>query len=272
MPLLSAILAGGFGLVASARAQGGAGSLTRLEETETSLNAQRSQNENRLSRLLTVLMRFRSDPPPALLVSPDDASRAIRAAILVKAITPQLQARAKVYALAAQEIARQRRLVATASAATFSTESDLAEEVRTDPVGSGLPRVLTPPRSLDAPVKGPILHGFGDVLAGGDRANGVVYLAAERASVGAPQGGLVQYAGPVKGWGVILILRMAGGYHLVLAGLERSNVAVGQVISTGAEVGVVGSGGPKALYLEVRAGSDPVDPTAWLKAGRESKG
>ena len=38
------------------------------------------------------------NPPPALLVSPGDARDAVRAAILVKAMTPQLQDRARTYA------------------------------------------------------------------------------------------------------------------------------------------------------------------------------
>ena len=88
-----------------------------------------------------------------------------------------------------------------------------------------------------------------------------------RAKVDAPQAGLVQYVGPVKGWGVILILRLAGGYHLVLAGLDRANVVVGQSVAAGAPVGWMPDGrqGPPELYLEVRERGEPVDPGRWLK-------
>jgi septal ring factor EnvC (AmiA/AmiB activator) len=90
----------------------------------------------------------------------------------------------------------------------------------------------------------------------------------------------VQYVGPVKGWGVILILRLAGGYHLVLAGLDRTSVSVGQSVAAGEAVGWMPNGrqsandgmdGAKAsweLYLEVRDQGVPVDPGRWLnKAG-----
>ncbi|MDF2901422.1 MAG: peptidase family, partial [Phenylobacterium sp.] len=89
--------------------------LERLNVRETVLNAEQGRNLNRMARLLTALAQFRRDPPPALMVSPQDATEAVRAAILVKAITPELQRRAKAYALEAGEIARQRRLAAVAS-------------------------------------------------------------------------------------------------------------------------------------------------------------
>nr|QQZ50370.1 hypothetical protein JKL49_01230 [Phenylobacterium glaciei] len=101
--------------------------LQSLNVRETVLSAEQGRNLNRLARLLTVLEQFRRDPPPALLVSPDDAVSAVRAAILVKAITPELQRRAKLYAAEASEIARQRRLAAVASEALFTADSQLAE-------------------------------------------------------------------------------------------------------------------------------------------------
>jgi septal ring factor EnvC (AmiA/AmiB activator) len=85
----------------------------------------------------------------------------------------------------------------------------------------------------------------------------------------------VQYVGPVKGWGVILILRLAGGYHLVLAGLDRTSVSVGRSVAAGETVGFMPDGGQsvggkasRELYLEVRNQGVPVDPGHWLnKAG-----
>ncbi|HEX5379702.1 MAG TPA: peptidoglycan DD-metalloendopeptidase family protein [Phenylobacterium sp.] len=222
-----------------------------------------------------MLERFRRDPPPALLVSPRDAVDAARAAILVKAITPELQRRAKVYALEAREIARQRRLAAVASETLFTTDSVSADHLlppgaRPVDLKEGLDdEVVSPPAVLLAPSPGPVVHRFGERLTGGGRANGLTIRTASRAKVEAPQGGLVQYVGPVKGWGVILILRMAGGYHLVLAGLDRATVGVGQSVAAGSPVGWMPEGrhSPADLYLEVRARGEPVDPGRWLKAG-----
>ena len=81
----------------------------------------------------------------------------------------------------------------------------------------------------------------------------------------------VKYVGPVKGWDVIVILRLAGGYHLVLAGLERTSVQVGQSVAESQPVGWAPDGRQSSseLYLEVREQGSPVDPMRWLnkKAG-----
>jgi septal ring factor EnvC (AmiA/AmiB activator) len=108
---------------------------------------------------------------------------------------------------------------------------------------------------------------FGQPVAGGGRANGLTLSAARGARVASPGAGLVQYVGPVKGWGTILILRLAGGYHLVLAGLERTSVDVGQSVAPGQPVGWMPDGrqSTSELYLEVREQGAPVDPGRWMK-------
>ncbi|MFN3512277.1 MAG: murein hydrolase activator EnvC family protein [Phenylobacterium sp.] len=246
--------------------------LERLNLRETVLNAEQGRNINRLARLLTALEMFGRDPPPALLVSPEDATQAVRAAILVKAITPELQKLARQHAAEASEIARQRRLAAVASEALFTTDSELAEqraiEEATPPGAARPPAILgPPPERLLTPVDGRLARGFGDELSGGGRAAGMTIAAPAGAAVRAPAAGQVQYVAPVKDWGVILILRLAGGYHLVLAGLDRATVAVGQSVAAGAPVGRMPDGklSPSDLYLEVRARGAPVDPARWLE-------
>jgi septal ring factor EnvC (AmiA/AmiB activator) len=266
--LALALGAGALALAAETRDK-----LERLNMRETSLTAEQGRNLNRFARLLTVLERFRRDPPPALLVSPNDAVDAARAAILVKAITPELRRRARIYAVEAREIARQRRLAAVASEALFTSDSTVADHRAVPGDGpidlkEGLAgEMIAPPVALLPPAAGPVVHRFGQALAGGGRANGMTIRTASKAKVDAPQAGLVQYVGPVKGWGVIVILRLAGGYHLVLAGLDRVDVGVGQSVAAGAPVGWMPDGRqtPAELYLEVRERGEPVDPGRWLK-------
>ena len=106
-PIAFAALAAGVVAVAATQER-----LARLNVEETQLSAEQAHNMNQLSRLLSVLQQLRRDPPPALLVSPRDAKDAVRAAILVKAMTPDLQTRALSYAREAAEMMRQRRLAA----------------------------------------------------------------------------------------------------------------------------------------------------------------
>jgi septal ring factor EnvC (AmiA/AmiB activator) len=268
-------LATGVATAASQRAK-----LERLNIEESELAAQQGRNLNQLARLLTVLQRLKRDPPPALLVSPGDARDAVRAAILVKAMTPQLLGRAQKFAVEAGEIARQRRLAAVRSEAIFTAESKAADGLR-DGGDHGLmtsetdiarlpppdQRVTGPLKTLLPPAPGRVTQPFGALLPGGGHANGLTILTAKGAAVQSPGGGQVVYVGPVKGWGVILILRMTSGYHLVLGGLDRATVGAGQSVAVGAPVGFMPDERQSAseLYFEVREDGVPVNPTRWMR-------
>lgn len=261
------------GLVAAAAAAETSGQLARLNAAETELAVDQGLNLHRLSRLLSVLEQLKRDPPPALLVSPQDAKDAVRAAILVKALTPDLQARAQTYAQGAGEVMRQRRLAAVQSEALFERDSQAADALpQPGTAAAGLKtsadggETQVPPQRLVWPAQGTLTRRFGDPLVGGGRANGLTLAAAKGAKAVSPGAGVVQYVGPVKGWGVIVILRLAGGYHLVLAGLERTSVQVGQSVAERQPVGWAADGrqSTSELYLEVREQGSPVDPMRWL--------
>ncbi len=268
------------GLALGAAAWATTSDLERLNVAETELSVDQGVNMHRLARLLSVLEQLKRDPPPALLVSPDDAKDAVRAAILVKALTPQLRDRAQTYAAGAGEVMRQRRLAAVQSEALFERDS-LAAEALPEPDNSvnlrirgtvtGDAMALRPPARLVLPAQGSVVRCFGAPLTGGGRSNGLTLSAGSGARVVSPAAGLVQYVGPVKGWDVIVILRLAGGYHLVLAGLERTSVQVGQSVAESQPVGWTPDDRQSSteLYLEVREQGSPVDPMRWLnkKAG-----
>jgi murein hydrolase activator len=248
--------------------------LARLNMRETQLTAEQSRNMSQLARLLSVIEQLRRDPPPALLVSPQDARDAARAAILVRAMTPELQQRARAYAHEAGEMVRQRRLAAVASEAVFTSESEHAEAAPAP--AQAVPSLrgpaaqftgpVTAPDRLLTPVSAQLVRRFGEPAPGGGRSNGLSYAAPRGARVGAPAAGVVQYVGPVKGWGVILILRLTGGYHLVLAGLAGASIGVGQSVAPGQPVGWMPDTrqSTSELYLEVRQRGAPVDPGRWM--------
>jgi septal ring factor EnvC (AmiA/AmiB activator) len=249
--------------------------LARLNLREAELTAEQAHNMSQLARLLSVVEQLRRDPPPALLVSPQDARDAARAAILVKALTPELQARARAYAREAGEMVRRRRLAAVASEAVFTSESARADAAPTpQPAAPNLrgdqaapfSGPTSPPERLLTPVSGPLIRRFAEPAPGGGRANGLSYAALRGARVSSPASGVVQYAGPVKGWGVILIFRLTGGYHLVLAGMAQASVGVGQSVAPGQPVGWMPDARQSAseLYLEVRERGAPVDPGRWM--------
>jgi septal ring factor EnvC (AmiA/AmiB activator) len=101
--------------------------LEALHQRESALTAELGRDRGQLARLLSALQLFRRDPPPALLVSPGDARDAVRAAILIRAMTPELQARAEGYARQARAVAALRREAAAASEQLFTAESLVAD-------------------------------------------------------------------------------------------------------------------------------------------------
>jgi len=117
------------------------------------------------------------------------------------------------------------------------------------------------------PGDGRVIHKFGAPLVSGSHARGLTIQTALGAAVQAPATAQVQYVGPVKGWGVILILKMSGGYHLVLAGLDRATVESGQSVAAGAPVGWMPDErqSRSELYFEVREDGVPVDPLRWMR-------
>jgi len=101
--------------------------LASLNAREAQLAARMGANQTELSRLLSALQTFTRDPPPALFVHPRDAKKAVRAAILIRAVTPELKRRADGYAAQATEHQKVRRAAAAAAGDLFTAESSLAD-------------------------------------------------------------------------------------------------------------------------------------------------
>lgn len=131
---------------------------------------------------------------------------------------------------------------------------------------------LEAPRSGNLPVPGRIVGAFGAAKDGAP-SDGVTVSSRPGASVIAPQGGTVVFAGPFKGLGKLLIIEHRGAYHLLLAGLARIDASIGEKVLAGEPVGVMPATGPAdpTLYMELRRKGRPVNPTPWLSARRNGK-
>jgi septal ring factor EnvC (AmiA/AmiB activator) len=294
--------------------------LAALNAREADLDGRLGGDQAKLARLLGALELFRRDPPPALLVDPHDVRDAVRAAILIRAITPEIEARARALKAEALQITQARREAAMASADLFIAESDVADRrakieslitVKTDlehraaadaaaanqdiaalsdrartlrgltqEVGAAVPAAAVtnePPnpetaglfgaaKAFTPPVSGEPSLRFDQAQPGGSRSLGWTWRTKPGELVAAPAPALVDYAGPLKGWGVVLILRLGGGYHLVLAGLDAALVTPGRTVTPGQPIGRMAAAGgiPQDLYFEIRKHDAPVDPARWL--------
>ena len=333
----------------------------RIAETETRLTAL-SANEDTIRRslasrraviaeVLAALQRLGRKPPPALLVSPEDALQAVRAAILLGAVLPDMKTevdtlladlselvrvRSQIDAereglgrdLAALSQERTRMTVLVQERQRKQTETEKALEaekaragqlarqaeslkdliarleqevasaaraaaaaqVKADLKGApNDPSRLAPAiafasakGALPLPISGNKIREFGAPDGLGGTEKGLTVASRANAQVTAPCDGWVVYAGPFRSYGQLLILNAGGGYHVLLAGMERISVDLGQFVLTGEPVAVMG-GGPQSaaaiatgskqpvLYIEFRKDGTPVDPSPWWATTNSEK-
>jgi septal ring factor EnvC (AmiA/AmiB activator) len=76
------------------------------------------------------------------------------------------------------------------------------------------------------------------------------------------------FAGPFRGYGLILIVEHPNGYHSLIAGLGRIDTKVGQRVLAGEPLGVMGTppDGNPDLYFELRRNGQPINPQRGLPA------
>lgn len=322
---------------------------TQADGVRASFNARRAT----LAEIIATLERIGRQPPPAIAVDAADARSAVRSAMLLGAVLPEIRIQADSLAADLQEIARLSRDARTerarlakdaeklaeererlsllveekrkaretsaeqlnaeraaaeelASKATslqgligtlerdLSTARKAADDARAASSGTrpsaGDPSRLAPAVAfastrghLPYPAAGPIEAKFGDDDGYGGQRQGIVIGAAPGAQVSAPADGWVVYAGPFRSYGKILILNLGDGYHMLLAGMDRIDVDLGQFVLAGEPVGTVAGqifanavAAAKAqpqssLYVELRKDSAPIDPAPWWAATGEQE-
>ncbi|MDW3204685.1 MAG: peptidoglycan DD-metalloendopeptidase family protein [Alphaproteobacteria bacterium] len=137
--------------------------------------------------------------------------------------------------------------------------------------------VITPPSVGD------LIQRYGQDTGYGQTAKGIVIETRPDAAVLSPFDGKVVFAGPFRDLGPILIIEHDGGYHTVLAGFARIDVAGGHWVLAGEPIGIMphantvvseftggkslGSGTRPRLYMELRREGHPVNPLRWITAG-----
>ncbi|MCY6383454.1 murein hydrolase activator EnvC family protein [Hoeflea prorocentri] len=334
--------------------------LASLNGRETSARASLNARRGVLAEVLAALQRMGRNPPPALLVSPEDALSSVRSAILLGAVVPEIReqtqqlvddlkeltdirasiANERELLLAtlenqaeeeerltlllaekrklteqsqeklALEAEASQRLAARAKSledliASLGTEIDsvrkaaaearLAEKRREEEAKEqrqkareqareGTPDAnrIAPAfafsklkKKLELPVAGSQKFGFGEDDGSGQTLQGMTVSTVADAIVTAPADGWVVYSGPFRSYGELIILNAGDGYHLVLAGMGRTNADIGQFVVAGEPIGrmtrtkvvsasvlALASTEP-TLYIEFRKNGKPVDPAPW---------
>ncbi|WP_439372448.1 murein hydrolase activator EnvC family protein [Bradyrhizobium sp. DASA03120] len=198
---------------------------------------------------------------------------------LITKMEQDLQSAAKAAEKAA-EAARQAEAKAAANAAASAKSGPAAfkDRSRTTPaIAFASAKGLLP-----LPVNGNKIRDFGGSDGVGGVQKGISLATKPGSQVTTPCDGWVVYAGPFRSYGQLLILNAGGGYHVLIAGMERISVNIGQFVLTGEPVANMGSTSQVAsilatnasqpvLYVEFRKDGTPIDPGPWWAANEGEK-
>ncbi|MDA9422844.1 MULTISPECIES: murein hydrolase activator EnvC family protein [Bradyrhizobium] len=198
---------------------------------------------------------------------------------LIAKMEQDLQSAARAAEKAA-EAARQAEAKAAASANTSAKSGPAAfkDRSRTTPaIAFASAKGLLP-----LPVNGNKIRDFGGSDGVGGVQKGISLATRPGSQVTTPCDGWVVYAGPFRSYGQLLILNAGGGYHVLIAGMERISVNIGQFVLTGEPVATMGSTSQVAsilatnasqpvLYVEFRKDGTPIDPGPWWAANEGEK-
>lgn len=194
---------------------------------------------------------------------------------LIAKMEQDLQSAAKAAEKAA-EAARQAEAKAAASAK--SGPGAFKDKSRTTPAMA----FASAKGLLPLPVNGNKIRDFGGSDGAGGVQKGISLATKPGSQVTTPCDGWVVYAGPFRSYGQLLILNAGGGYHVLIAGMERISVNIGQFVLTGEPVATMGSTSQVAsilatnasqpvLYVEFRKDGTPIDPGPWWAANEGEK-
>jgi murein hydrolase activator len=334
--------------------------LEPLDDREQALRTSLEQRRSVTAEVLAALQRIGRHAPNALVIKAEDALQAVRSAMMLGAVLPEMRQQAEVLAADLAELVRlrqqiagerdrlardlfvladerqrlsvfiderQKRLAAaeqaladerqraaqlarqaenlnqliaklehgldtaarTARAAARASEDAKTSSGRPDLAALRDPGRLSPAvafasakGTLPLPVNGARIKEFGAADGLGGTEKGVSIAARPGGQITAPCDGWVVYAGPFRNYGQLLILNAGGGYHVLLAGMERISVDLGQFVVTGEPVAVMGDGTQSAvakaggvsqpvLYVEFRKDGVPVDPGPWWAVNEGQK-
>lgn len=327
--------------------------LISLREQEDGIRVSLQTRRGALAEVLAALQRMGLNPPPAILVRPDDALASVRSAVLLGAVVPEmreqteelmddlkdmqritasisaeqerltvarvsqaeeqkrqsllLEEKQKLQAVSEEELMAARKrseelaskagslkdLIASLDEqmASVRNAAEAARKAEADRLDAGRERAgqaepddrhlsaqadfATLRGRLALPAAGKTVRHFGEKDNVGGVMMGEILETPPSATITSPSDGVVLYAGAFRSYGQLLILDAGRGYHVVMAGMGRINVAQGQFVLAGEPVGLmaekllasvasvdVGNSSP-LLYIEFRKDGKPVDPAPW---------
>jgi septal ring factor EnvC (AmiA/AmiB activator) len=323
--------------------------ILKLRKEEIILRADLAEKQEVLSELLAGLQRLEQNPPPALVVEPNDVLAALRGAMMFGTLVPELRTEAEILAKKLARLDRIRlavekeKSVLSASVTSLKTAqidldqlvarkkqmvfegsgkldgekrraAELAEKakslkqliaelaaarLRQEAIKTKQALALEAEKKrqeefllrpsvafsrtlgrLEYPVQGQILKRFGQDDGLGSELRGLAVATRALAQVTTPADGKVEFAGPFRSYGQLLILNAGEGYLVLMAGMKEISADIGQSVRAGEPVGIMGKGpfsvtllgdqiqeARPVLYVEFRKNGEAVDSAPWWIGG-----
>ncbi|WP_227319127.1 murein hydrolase activator EnvC [Cedecea davisae] len=170
------------------------------------------------------------------------------------------KARAEREAREAEQV-RDKQQQASNKGTTYKpTESERSLMSRTGGLGS-------PRGQAYWPVRGSLLHRYGEQLQGELRWKGIVIAASEGTEVKAIADGRVILADWLQGYGLVVVIEHGKGDMSLYGYNQSALVSVGTQVRAGQAIALVGSSGGQgrpSLYFEIRRQGQAVNPQPWL--------
>ncbi|RVU83455.1 peptidase M23 [Leucothrix sargassi] len=121
---------------------------------------------------------------------------------------------------------------------------------------------------LSWPVKGTISKKYGSPRNQKQKWKGVLIKAPGGQRVHAVARGKIEYAGPLRGYGYVVIIQHDKSYRTLYTYNRAVYRKTGDIVQAGDVIAAVGNAGDDldtALYFEIRKGSVPKNPATWCK-------
>jgi murein DD-endopeptidase MepM/ murein hydrolase activator NlpD len=200
----------------------------------------------------------------SVIAARTDEARAVRNELAAGRDTLASARRLKRSALQSSRETREEYLEEVEALAAQS--ASLAAAIRDAQAGTGSTGTGTPSAAgLIWPVNGPVTSGFG--MRWGRMHEGIDISASTGTPIWAAAAGTVIYAGWLGGYGNLVVVDHGSGLATAYAHASAILVAVGQGVTQGETVALVGSTGHSTgphLHFEVRVNGVAVDPLLYL--------
>ncbi|MDE2578045.1 MAG: peptidoglycan DD-metalloendopeptidase family protein [Hyphomicrobiales bacterium] len=254
--------------------------IAQEKENQTTQRAALETERIRLSLLVDARQTALGSAQAALEIEQRKAADLARAATSLKDLISRMEAESEAARKAAEaarkadEDRKQRAEQETAEQQAKIAASPFRDPARLAPALS----FAQMKQRLPLPAEGDIVKTYGDPDGLGGVEKGLKIALRPQAPVAAPSDGWVMFAAPYRTYGKLLILNAGDGYYILLAGLDRINVDVGQFVLAGEPVGAMGQAQAQAsalastaavgdmrpvLYVEFRKDGAPIDPGPW---------